>query len=159
MRTRTTSNTRAPRPVARDQFFFSALPHPAIACCLAAPSGNGEALTISSHTSRAAARVASGLPLAALSQIASILLLVPVDSVGISLAPRLHDATADATAGDFAEPVVAVVVAVELGELLLVLLVELPLVLVELLLELPQPASKATAASGTNSQVESMRIV
>jgi hypothetical protein len=126
--------------------------HPAIACCFAAPSGSGDALTISSQTSRAAVRVAAGLPLAALSQIASILPLVPPESVGIALAPRLHDATADATAGDSAELVVGVVVAVELGELLLVLLVEL-------LLELPQPASKAAAASGTNSQVESMRIV
>jgi hypothetical protein len=139
--------------------------HPAIACCLAVPSGSGDALTISSHTSRAAARVAAGLPLAAFSQIASIFPLVPFDSVGIALAPRLHEATADATAGDFAELVVGVVVAVELGELLLVLvepllvLVEPLLVLAGLLLELPQPASRAAAASGTNSQVESMRIV
>jgi hypothetical protein len=130
------------------------LPHPAIACCFAAPSGSGEALTISSQTSRAAARVASGSPLAALSQIASILLLVPPDSVGIALAPRLHDSTADATAGDFAELVVGVVVAVELGELPLVFVL-----LVELLLELPQPASNTAAVSGTISQVESMRIV
>jgi hypothetical protein len=155
-----TSSTRTLVPVARDYFFFSALPQPAIACCLAAPSGSGDALTISSHTSRAAARVASGSPLAALSQIASILPLVPLDSVGIALAPRLHDATADATAGDFTEPVVAVVVVPEeLDVLLPVLGVELLLELVELLLELPQPASNAAAASGTNSQVESMRIV
>jgi hypothetical protein len=127
---------------------------------LAVPSGIGEALTISSQTSRAAVRVAPASPLAALSQIASILFLVALESVGIALAPRLHDATAGATAGDFAELVVGGVGAVELGELLLVLvlLVEPLLELVELL-ELPQPASRTAAASGTISQVESMRIV
>jgi hypothetical protein len=141
----------------RDHSFFSAEAHPAIACRLAEPSGSGEALTISSQTSRAALRVASTLPVAALSQIASIFVLVALESVGISLAPRLHDSTAVSTAGLFAAPVVAVepvagvelVVAVELGVL----------PLVELLLELPQPVSSATPASGINSHVESVRIV
>jgi hypothetical protein len=105
---------------------------------------------ISSQTSRVAVRVAPASPPAAFSQIASILFLVVLGSVVIALAPRLHEATADVTAGDFAELVVGVVVAVELGELLLVELL--------LLLELPQPASKTAAASGTASQVERMRI-
>jgi hypothetical protein len=115
---------------------------------LAAPSGSGEDLTISSQASRAALRIVSALPLEALSQIASILVLVAAESVGISLMPRLQDSTAVSTAGLFAAPVVAV----ELGVLPLVeLLLEL--------LELPQPVSSATPASGTNSHVESVRIV
>jgi hypothetical protein len=76
--------------------------HAAIACCLPEPSGSGEALMISSHTSRAATRVAPTLPLAAWSQMLSILVLVAADSVGIALALRLHDSTAEATAGVFA---------------------------------------------------------
>jgi hypothetical protein len=154
--TRTTqqldSPTRRPRPTPptpeRDHPFFSAEAHPAIACCLAEPSGSGEALTISSQTSRAALRVASTLPLEALSQIASIFVLVAEESVGIALAPRLHDSVAVSAAGLFAAPVVAV----ELGVLPLVeLLLEL--------LELPQPVSSATPASGINSHVESVRII
>jgi hypothetical protein len=120
---------------------------------LAEPSGNGEALTISSQTSRAAVRVAPTSPLAAFSQIASILLLVELESVGIALAPRLHDSTAAAVVvevGLGVEPVVAVV----LGVLPLV-----ELLLEELLLELPHPASTTPAASGINSQVKSVRIV
>lgn len=132
--------------------------HPAIACCLAEPSGSGEALTISSQTSRAAVRVALASPVPAFSQIASILLLVELDRVGIALAPRLQDSTAAAVAG-------AGVVAVVLGaveSVVAVVLGVLPLValpLEELLLELPHPASKTPAASGINSQVKSVRIV
>lgn len=101
---------------------------------------------ISSQTSRAAVRVAAASPPAAFSQIASILLLVELDSVGIALAPLLHDSTAVAVA-----PVAVV------EPLVVVVLVVLPLV--ELLLELPHPASNAAAASEINSQVESVRIV
>jgi hypothetical protein len=97
-------------------------------------------------------RTAAGSPLAALSQIASILFLVELDSVGIALAPRLHDSTAAAVAELFVKSVVEVGV-VEPAAVLDVL------PLVELLLELPHPASKMPAASGINSQVKSVRIV
>jgi hypothetical protein len=137
----------------RGYFCFSADLQPATACCLSEPSGSGEALTISSHASRAAARVAAASPLPAFSQMPSILLLVAAGNVGIAFTPLLQDSTAAATAGVFA----GAVVAVELGALPLVEL--LLVLLVELLLELPQPASNATATSGTNSQVKSMRIV
>ncbi len=99
-------------------------------------------------------RVAPTLPLAAFSQIASILLLVELESVGIALAPRLHDSTAAAVVVEVVLGVVELVVAVVLGVLGLV-----ELLLVELLLELPHPASKRPAASGINSQVKSVRIV
>jgi hypothetical protein len=137
--------------VAGGYFCFSADLHPAIACCLTAPSGSGEALTISSQTSRAAVRVAAASPVEAFSQIASILLRVEPDSVGIALAPRLHDSTAVAAA-----PVAVVVLGVVELDVAVVLAV---LPLVELLLELPHPASSAAAASGINSQVKSVRIV
>lgn|GEM_PF-6371885 len=105
-------------------------------------------------------RTAAGLPLAALSQIVSILVLVELDSVGIDLAPRLHDSTAAAVAG-LVEPVVLGVVepAAVLDVLPLGVLALVELLLVELLLELPHPASKTPAASGINSQVKSVRIV
>ncbi|HXP36400.1 MAG TPA: hypothetical protein VN817_01425 [Solirubrobacteraceae bacterium] len=86
-----------------------------------------------------------------MSQIVSILILVELDSVGIALAPRLHDSTAAAVAGLVVEPVVLDVV-----ERAAVLEVLAP---VELLLELPHPASKTPAASGIDSQVKSVRIV
>jgi hypothetical protein len=122
---------------------------------LAEPSGSGEALTIASQTSRAATRVAATSPVPAFSQIASILLLVELESVGIALAPRLHDSTAVAAVGLLIVPVAEVVlgVVVAFAGVLGVLL------LVELLLELPHPASKTLAASGINSQVKSVRIV
>jgi len=108
---------------------------------LAEPSGNGEALRISSHTSRVTVRIAWGLPLDALSQIASILPRSALVSVGIALAPRLHDSTAAAIAGLFAGALVAVerVVLLLVVPVLVVPLVVPPLV--ELLLELPQPVS------------------
>jgi hypothetical protein len=132
---------------------------------LAVPSGTGEALMISSQTSRAAARMVSGLPLDAFSQIASI--LARSAPVGIALAPCLQDSTAAAVVGEVAvEPVVrvlvvGVLVAVEFvaGVLTVVPVLLVVPALVELLLELPQPLSNATAASEANSQVESMRIV
>lgn len=158
-----------PAPAAGLPHSFSAPLQRAIAFCLTAPSGNGAALTSSSHTWRAAVRVAAASPLAALSQIASILARVALDSVGTVLATLLQASTPAAADGVFAEPVVAVelvvlsVVAVPVValpvELLLVgavLVVALP---VELLLELPQPASSAAAVSEINSQVESVRIV
>jgi hypothetical protein len=130
--------------------------HPAIACCLAEPSGSGEALTISSQTSRAAVRVEAASPVAAFSQIASILLLVEPESVGIALAPCLHDSTAVAAVALFVVPVVEGVLD-DVESVVAAVLDVLPLV--ELLLELPHPASKRPAASGIDSQVKSVRIV
>ncbi len=98
-------------------------------------------------------RTAPGSPLAALSQIASILLLVELDSVGIALAPRRQDSTAVAVAELVVVPVAEVVLGVVEPAAVLDVLP-----LVELLLELPHPASKTPAASGTNSQVKSVRI-
>jgi hypothetical protein len=123
---------------------------------LAEPSGIGEALTISSQTSRAAVRVAAASPLAAFSQIASILLRVKLESVGIALAPRLQDATAAAVAELFVVPGVEAVLDVVEPAVVVVLGV---LPLVELLLELPHPASRTPAASEIDSQVKSVRIV
>jgi hypothetical protein len=123
---------------------------------LAEPSGIGEALTISSQTSRAAVRVAAASPLAAFSQIASILLRVELESVGIALAPRLQDATAAAVAELFVVPGVEAVLDVVEPAVVVVLGV---LPLVELLLELPHPASRTPAASEIDSQVKSVRIV
>jgi hypothetical protein len=92
--------------VGRDHFCFPTALHPAIAFCLTEPSGKGEARTISSQTSRAAVRVALASPLAALSQTAFSLALVLAFSVGSCSTPRLHEATADPTAGSFGELVV-----------------------------------------------------
>jgi hypothetical protein len=137
--------------------FFTADLQPASARSLAAPGGSGEALTISSHPSRAAAPITAGLPLAALSQIVSSLRLVFCGSVGSTLTPLLHRCTA--ADESFPGPVVVVglgvvapPVAVEDVELVAA-------VLLELLLELPQPTNSAAQASATSGAEESLRII
>ncbi|HWF31798.1 MAG TPA: hypothetical protein VG188_04495 [Solirubrobacteraceae bacterium] len=84
------------------------------------------------------------------------MLLVELGSVGIALTPRLQDSTAAAVAELVVVPVVEVAELV-LGAVEPVAVLDVP-ALVELLLELPQPASRTPAASGTNSQVKSVRI-
>jgi hypothetical protein len=124
---------------------------PASARSLIAPEGIGDALTISTHTSLAAARAAAG-SVPTLSQIPSIFALTLAERVDAFCTPDLQAATACATPGplgEFVEDVDAVFVAagVELVELLVV-----ELLLVELLL--PHPATSTPLASTTTSHFD-----
>ncbi|HTA04737.1 MAG TPA: hypothetical protein VK774_00105 [Solirubrobacteraceae bacterium] len=104
-----------------------------------------------------------GSPLPAFSQIVTSFARVLARSVGSCSTPCLHEATAEATAGSFAEPVLAVELVVE--PVLAVELVVEPVLglaaeveLLELLDELPQPTSSAAVRSaasrlGTRSRV------
>jgi hypothetical protein len=85
--------------------------------------------------------------------------LVAAESLGSTPTPCLHCATAAATEGVFAAPLVAVELAPVEPPVAAVLLELTLLELLELELELPQPAANAVAASSTSADGKSVRII
>lgn len=136
----------------------------AASACAFSAAGTGEALMTSTHTSFAAARAPARLPLAALLQMPSTLLLRLAESVVAFWAMALHSATAAATSAELmglagvvlavdvegADVVAAVVVAPDA--------VDVEPLVVELLL-LPQPATSTPQSSALASSEDRLPII